>query len=127
MAQVKELSPHDPLPDVGRYVTVLQRFDEDNPSRVMVEIAFSDGRGGRETTHPARPDGHPMGFREAIAAAVAVADSEGVPEVHAVDRTAGPLERRVLQVGGAHDMRGESLDDSDLEEGERGPDLRDRR
>lgn len=125
MAQLRELEPHDPLPDGGRYVTVLQRFDEDNPKRVVVEVAFSDGRGGRDTTHPARPDGQPMSFREAIDAALAVADSEGVAEVHAVDRTAGPLEHRIIEQGGVHATEG-PLDDDDLEEGEHGPDMRDR-
>ena len=125
MAQLRELSPHDPLPDGGRYVTVLQRFDEENPKRVIVEIAFSNGRGGRETTHPARPDGRPMAFREAIEAAIAVADSEGVPEVHAVDRTAGPLEHKILQQGGIHATSG-PLVDSDGEDGERGPDMQNR-
>ncbi len=123
MAQLRELSPHDPLPDGGRYVTVLQRFDEDNPKRVIVEIAFSDGHGLRETTHPAHPGGRAMTFREAIDAALAVADSEGVAEVQAVDRTAGPLEHKILEQGGIHAVP-DPLSDDDLEEGERGPDMR---
>ena len=123
MADLVMLSPHDALPE-GRVVTVLQRFDEDDPDRVVVEIALVGEDGRRETTRPANPDGRPMSFEEATTAARAVADSEGLARVFAVDRTAGPLEREVLAHGGAHDAKGHALSDDDLEEGEPGPDMR---
>ena len=123
MAELVMLSPHDALPE-GSLVTVLQRFDEDDPDRVIVEITLTDGQGRRETTRPAHPDGRPMGFDDAIVAARQVADSERLPRVFALDRTAGPLEQEVLAHGGAHDARGHALSDDDAEEGERGPDMR---
>ncbi len=123
MADLVMLSPHDALPD-GRVVTVLQRFDEDDPDRVVVEIALVGKDGLRETTHPAHSDGRPMSFEEAIVAARKVADSERLPRVFAVDRTAGPLEQEVLTHGGAHDAKGRTLSDDDLEESEPGPDMR---
>ena len=122
MAELVMLNPHDALPD-GRVVTVLQRFDEDEPDRVIVEIALGGKDGGRETTRPAHPDGRPMDFEEAIAAAREVADSERLPRVFALDRTAGPLEQEVLAHEGAHDAKGHVLSDSDEEEGERGPNM----
>ncbi len=123
MAELVMLSPHDALPD-GRVVTVMQRFDEDDPDRVIVEIALSGGHGQRETTRPMHPDGRPMSFEDAIAAARKVADSERLPRVFALDRTAGPLEQEVLAHGGSHDAKGHALSDDDVEEGERGPDMR---
>ena len=77
MAELVMLNPHDALPD-GRVVTVLQRFDEDDPDRVIVEIALSGEHGQRETTRPLHPD----------------------------------------------DAKGHALSDSDVEEGEQGPDMR---
>lgn len=123
MAELVTLNPHDALPD-GRVVTVLRRFDEEQPDRVVVEIALVGQDGRRETTHPVRPDGRAMSFEEAIEAARAVADSEHLPRVYVVDRTAGPLEQEVLAHGGAHDARGVPLEDEDVEDGERGPDMR---
>ena len=49
MAELVMLSPHDALPG-GRVVTVMQRFDEDDPDRVIVEIALTGEHGRRETT-----------------------------------------------------------------------------
>ena len=123
MAELVRLDAHDALPG-GPGVTVLQRFDEDDPDRVVVEIALAGKDGAHETTRPVHPDGRPMSFEEAIAAARGVADSERLPRVFAVDRTAGPLEQVVLSHGGAHDARGHTLSDDDLEEGEPGPDMR---
>ena len=123
MAELVMLSSHDALPD-GRVVTVMQRFDEDDPDRVIVEIALTGEHGRRETTRPAHPDGRLMSFEDAIAAARLVADSERLPRVFALDRTAGPLEREVLAHGGAHDAKGHALSDDDLEDGEPGPDMR---
>ena len=123
MAELVMLMPHDALPE-GRVVTVMQRFDEEDPDKVIVEIALSPAHGERETTRPMHPDGRPMGFEDAIAAARKVADSEGLPRVFALDRTAGPLEQEVLAHGGAHDAKGHALSDTDLEDGESGPTMR---
>jgi len=122
MAELVMLEPHDALPE-GRGVTVMRRFDEDDPDRVIVEIALTPEHGRRETTRPAHPDGRPMGFEDAIAAAREVADSERLPRVFALDRTAGPLEQEVLAHGGAHDAPGRELADEDEEDGERGPNM----
>ena len=123
MADIIRLQPHDPLPD-GPHVTVLRRFDEDDARRVVTEIVLRGAR-GMEIAHPAGPDGAAMPFEDAIAHAVKVADSERIPAVHAIDRTAGSREQEILQHGGDHTVNMDKLDDSDMEEGERGPDMRD--
>ncbi len=74
---------------------------------------------------PTGAGGRPMGLDEAIAAGRAVAKTEGLRTVYVIDRTAGPREREVLEHGGDHSADMEGLDDMDLEEGERGPDMRD--
>lgn len=123
MANIIRLAPHDPLPE-GRNVVVLQRFDEDDPDQTITEIMLN-GKGGRETTRPVRPDGAPMRFEDAIHAGVRVADSEGIAAVHAIDRTAGDRERDILAHGGDHSVHMEQLSDDDLDEGEHGTDMRD--
>ena len=50
----------------------------------------------------------------------------GLDEVFCIDRTAGPLAAEILKHGGDHALDRNKLEDSDLEEGERGTDLRDR-
>ena len=55
-----------------------------------------------------------------------VADEAGIAAVHVIDRTAGPRERDIQQHGGDHSVHMDRLDDDDMEEGERGPDMRDR-
>jgi hypothetical protein len=67
-----------------------------------------------------------MDLEEAVEAARRVADEAGIAAVQVIDRTAGPRERDILQHGGDHSVHMERLDDDDLEEGERGPDMRDR-
>ena len=126
MTEVRYLDPHDALPDdLGRHVLVLHRFDEDEPRRTVVELTLVTAPGRIEATRPMRPDGKPMSFEEAVEAAKRVAESEGMAMVHAVDRTAGPREREILASGGDHSVNMEKLDDMDLEEGERGSDMRD--
>jgi hypothetical protein len=78
-----------------------------------------------ERTHPVHSNGVAMSLEEAIAAAARVADEQGIAAVQVIDRTAGPRERDILQHGGDHSIHMERLDDTDLEEGERGPDMRD--
>ena len=126
MTEVRRLDPHDPLPDdLGRHVLVLHRFDEDEPRRTVVEISLTTAPGAVEATRPMRPDGAPMSFDDAIEAGKRVAESEHLHVVYAVDRTAGPREREILASGGDHSVHMEKLDDTDMEEGERGPDMRD--
>lgn len=120
----RTLEPHAPLPE-GRHVSVLRRFDEDNPDRVITEIVLGIRPGYTETANPARPDGTPMSLDEAVAAAKRVAESEGIHTVFVVDRTAGPREHEILEHGGDHSVDMDKLDDTDMEEGKRGPDMRD--
>ena len=126
MAEIRRLNPHDPLPEGGHAVTVMRRFDEDDPHRTVVELMLTHRKGLPERTHPSRPDGTPMNLEEAVAAAVRVADEAGIAAVHVIDRTAGPRERDIQQHGGDHSVHMDRLDDDDMEEGERGPDMRDR-
>ncbi len=127
MAETRILNPHDPFPEGGHAVVVMRRFDEDDPHRVVVEVTLTHRHGMPERTRPARPDGTAMSLDEAIAAARGVADEAGIPTVQVIDRTAGPRERDIMQHGGDHTVHMERLDDDDMEEGERGPDMRDRR
>ena len=123
MARIQRLNPHDPAPE-GHTVTVMRRFDEDDPHKVVVEIALAHAHRPTERTHPVDAAGHPMGLDEAVAAACKVADEEGIEQVAVIDRTAGPREHDIQQHGGDHSIHMERLDDDDLEEGEVGPDMR---
>lgn len=125
MAEIRRLDPHAPLPEgLGRHVIVFSHFDEDEPRRTVTEIILATGHGETETTRPVRPDGTPMSFDEAVDAGRRVAESEHLELVYAVDRTAGAREREILAHGGDHTVGIAKLDDMDLEEGERGPDMR---
>lgn len=118
------LQPHDPLPDSGRYMLVLRRFGEDDPLAAITEIIRADGKDPPELTVAVHPDGTPMPFEKAIGVALKQAESQGYPEVYAVDRTAGPREREVLKHHGDHSVDMEKL--ADEEAGETGSDIRDR-
>ena len=124
MAEIRTLNPHDPLPDHGHHVVVLRSFDEDDPHRTVIEVTLTHAHGLPERSHPTRPDGTQMSLEEAVAAARRVADEAGIPVVQVIDRTAGPRERDIQRHGGDHSIHMERLDDDDLEEGERGPDMR---
>ena len=126
MAEIRRLNPHDPMPEGGHAVVVLRRFDEDDPHRTVVVVTLTHRNGPAESTRPAHPNGTPMSLDEAIEAACRVADDAGIEAVQVIDRTAGPRERDILQHGGDHTVHMERLDDDDMEEGERGPDMRDR-
>ena len=126
MAEIRTLNPHDPLPDHGHHVLVLRSFFEDDPHRTTIEITLTHGRGMPERSHPVRPDGSQLSLDEAVAAARQVADEEGIKLVQVIDRTAGPRERDIQQHGGDHTIHMDRLDDDDMEEGERGSDMRDR-
>ena len=126
MVETVTLKPHDPLPDPPAIV-VMRRFDEDDPRRLMIEVIVSHPSGAEETSRPQRDDGSFMEFDEAVAAARAQARAQGLDAVYTVDRTAGPRESDVLAHGGDHSINSGTLDDMDLEDGEKGSDMRDRR
>ena len=125
MIEIIRLAPHDPLPSgLGRHVIVLHRFDEDEPRDTVTQITLTGHPD--ETTHPVRPDGAKMSLVEATEAAKLVAESEGLNRVFVVDRTQGEREQDILRHAGDHSVHMEGLIDSDLEDGEKGPDMRDR-
>jgi hypothetical protein len=126
MTELHRLQPHDPVPESGRYILVLRRFAEDAPQVTLVELVISDGRDPPQLTVPVKADGTPMNFEDAVTAARAMAEREDFAAVYAADRTAGTREQEVLAHHGDHAVGMEKLDDMDLEEGERGSDLRDR-
>ncbi|HYZ63138.1 MAG TPA: hypothetical protein VE650_11850 [Acetobacteraceae bacterium] len=125
MTEIIRLAPHDPIPSgPARHVIVLHRFDEDAPQNTITTITLTGHPD--ETTRPMNAQGKPMNLDQAIAAAQRVAESEGLPRVFVIDRTAGERERDILQHGGDHSVHMEGLVDFDLDEGECGPDMRDR-
>lgn len=126
MASITRLNAHDPMPGYGHSVVVMRRFDEDDPHRSTVEITLTHREGLPERTTPRHPDGTVMSLDEAIEAAKRVADQEGITTVQVIDRLAGPREHDIQVHGGDHSVHMDRLDDMDLEEGERGPDMRDR-
>jgi hypothetical protein len=118
MVEILTLNAHDPVPDGGRHVVVLRRFDEDDPHKIVTFILLTHGKGLPESAQPA------MDLTQILEAAKDVATQEGIGVVHLIDRTTGPRERDILQHGGDHTVHMDRLDDDDLEEGERGPDMR---
>ncbi|MBV9783666.1 MAG: hypothetical protein JO264_07575 [Acidisphaera sp.] len=126
MTEIKTLQPHDPLPG-GHSVVLMRRFDEDAPQRLMIEMIVSNPDKSEETARLVHADGSSMSWEEATEAAKQRAQEEGLKRIWQVDRTAGPREQEILQHGGDHSVNMERLDDSDLEDGEPGPDMRDRR
>jgi hypothetical protein len=124
MIQTITLSPHDAIPDgPDRTITVLRRFEEDDPDRVTVQIILSGHP--EQVTHPHRPDGTPMHFDEAIAAARMVAEQEGIGVVHVLDRMQGAREKQILRHRGDHSAGVAPVSDDDLEDGVVGSDMRD--
>ena len=127
MVEIRRLDPHDPLPEGrGHRVIVLRRFDEDDPRRVLTEITLTGAPGHSEVARPVNADGIAMSLEDAVAAAQRVALTEGIGEIFVLDRTAGQLEHNVIEHAGDHSFSGKKLEDSDLEDDEKGPDLRDR-
>ncbi len=125
MADIRLLAPHDPLPDTPA-VGILRRFDEDQPGRTVLELIITRHDQTRETRRLTRPGGAPATLDQALREAASAATSAGLADIWHLDRTGGPLEREVLQRHGDHSFIGLALDDDDLEEGEHGPDMRDR-
>jgi hypothetical protein len=126
MAQIRKLEPHDPLPTGGRNVVLLRRFEEDDPRRIVLELVISRGGGREETRQALHADGRPMSVSEALQSARTLADAEKLDPIYIIDRLAGPRERDILRHHGDHSVHMGQLDDFDLEEGERGSDMRDR-
>ena len=96
------------------------------PHKTVVEVTLTHAKGLPDRTRPGHPNGTPMSLEEAVEAARAVADAAGIGAVHVIDRTAGPREQDILQHGGDHTVHMDQLEDSDLEDGEPGPDMRGR-
>lgn len=127
MIEIRNLDPHDAVPDGrGHRVIVIRRFDEDDPHRIVTEIILTAARGQTETAQPNEANGSPMTLDHAVVAAQKVAETEGIDIVFVLDRTAGRLEHEVVEHHGDHSFPGRTLDDTDLEDGERGTDMRDR-
>ena len=126
MTEIRRLAPHDPVPEGGRHVVVLRRFDEDNPRRIMLEILLYRGGGPPEIVRPVHADGSAASVQETLRLAQEAAAREGLGPIYVVDRLAGAREREILRHGGDHTVNMGQLDDFDLEDGERGPDMRDR-
>lgn len=126
MAEIRKLQPHDPVPEQGRHVVLLRRFDEDDPRRAVIECVIVRGSGLPERMRPMHPDGSLMDMTAALEAARALAESERLEIIYIIDRLAGPREREIWRNHGDHTVRMTELDDFDLEEGERGSDMRDR-
>ena len=121
------LDPHDPLPEgPARRVVVLRRFDEDSPRATHIEIRLEGGGHMPEITRPANAHG-PLDWDAAVEAAIQVARSERLDRITTLDRTAGPREQDILQHAGDHSVHMEALADTDPEDGEAGPDMRDLR
>lgn len=126
MVALRVLAPHDPVPESGHYMIVMRRFAEEAPRTTLTEIITSDGQNAPVLTVPVGADGAPLDFAAAVRAARREAEAQGLVVLYAVDRTAGPREQEVLAHGGDHAVHSERLADSDLEEGEPGPDMRGR-
>jgi hypothetical protein len=128
MIDVTYLDAHDPLPEGhGKTLTVLHRFEEENPDRLRVELLLSGRPGRGETITPLHTDKTPYTLDEAIAAALDVAREEGLDRIYVLDRTAGPREQDIIAHHGDHSVAMDKLSDFDIEDGERGTDMRDRR
>jgi hypothetical protein len=125
MAETRWLAPHDPLPDGLRHVVVMRRFAEDDPRRTEVEITVVHGPDRGRIMRPATSGDHILTLTEAVREGEAIAQREGLTHVYVIDRTAGPRERDVLAHGGDHSIHMDRLQDSDVEDGELGPDMRD--
>ncbi len=125
MPQIIDLAPHDPLPD-GPALVLLRRFEEDNPRQIMIEVVALDDHHTESNARMTDAEGLPPSWEEASGRAEAMADEAKLPMLYRIDRTAGPREQEIVAHDGDRSANMEALDDSDLEEGEPGPDMRDR-
>ena len=124
MTTITSLDPHDPLPD-GPAIILMRRFEEDHPPHALMEGVVLGARqaGGARRLRP--PDGPPMPWDDAERRVISDAEEAGIERLYRIDRTAGPREHEVETHGGDRTVNMEALDDFDLEEGERGTDMRD--
>jgi hypothetical protein len=127
MIEIRKLDPHDPVPEAGRHVVLLRRFEEDDPRRIVLELAVARGHGAPQTRYAVHPDGTPMTVGEAVQAARRIAGEEQLERIYVIDRLAGPREQEILRHHGDHAFNMDLLQDFDLEDGVRGSDMRDRR
>jgi hypothetical protein len=125
MPETRWLAPHAPLPDGLRHVVVMRRLAEDDPRGTEVEIIVVHGPDDRHIMRPAMAGGRILKLAEAVREGEAIAGREGFAHVYVIDRTAGPREQDVLAHGGDHTVHMDRLEDTDVEEGEKGPDMRD--
>ncbi len=125
MTRIIDLAPHDPLPG-GPALVLLRRFEEDNPKQIMLEIIALDDHHTESNARLTDQAGLPLSWEDATARACAMADEASFPTLFRIDRIAGPREQEIAAHGGDHSTNMQNLDDFDLEDGEPGPDMRDR-
>ena len=123
--RIIDLAPHDPLPD-GPALVLLRRFEEDDPRQIMIELVALDAHHTESNARVTDQHGNPPSWEEATERAQATAEEAKFPALHRIDRTAGPREQEIAAHGGDHSANMENLQDFDLEDGEAGPDMRDR-
>ena len=125
MTRIIDLAPHDPLPD-GPALVLLRRFEEDDPRRIMIEIVALDGHHTESNARLTDARGQPPSWEEATRRAGVTAAEGKFQALYRIDRTAGQREREIAAHGGDHSTNMRQLVDSDPEDGEPGPDMRDR-
>ena len=123
--RIIDLAPHDPLPD-GPALVLLRRFEEDDPRQIMIEVVALDAHHTESNARLTDQHGHPLSWEEATERAQAAAGEAKFPALYRIDRTAGPREQEIAEHGGDHSTNMEKLQDSDFEDGEAGPDMRER-
>jgi hypothetical protein len=111
MPNLTNLAPHDPIPD-GHVIVLMRRAAEDIPNNFMVEMIVRQADGREHTSVPTHDSGELKTWDEAAEAALHLAETSRLPTVFCIDRTAGPHPQAELQ-------------DSDPEDDEPGPDMRD--
>ncbi len=124
MTETRMLQPHDPLPD-GPAVILMRRFEEDAPTRVMMELIVIRADQTETNSRLLDEDGAPLSWEAAGAQAGEAAKAAGLHLLYHVDRTDGAREQEILAHDGDRSVDGEGLDDDDLKEGEAGSDMRD--
>lgn len=124
MPEIVRLQAHDPIPEEKEpHLLVMHRMAEDDPAGTETTITVA-GQGGERLLPP---DGDAATLDGAVEQARQFAESHRIDRVYVIDRTDGPRERDILSHGGDHSVHMEGLSDDDLEDGEHGPDMRDRR
>ena len=124
MTEIRTLQPHDPLPN-GPAIILMRRFEEDSPKQMMMELIVIHQNQSEKTSRLLDEAGAPLSWKEAETQAEAQARAAGLHHVYHVDRTAGPRESEIVAHDGDRTIGMAALDDDDLEEGERGSDMRD--